>query len=223
MKSSELKEAAAVLRVLLPELTSAAADQASEAGAALRQAVGSLDAQAETAINQATAITDLGDCFVYALNAGVDFAGFGRMRSVAMTMTPRTWAAVVVVTSFVQLTLIWQAYLVASTIFTSRNQVDNYRAQLNAGFEAAELAASDLGDHTAYRALLAVHGAVIRDLTARARPLPQIIPYALPNRQPSLWLANRLYGDAARADDLARENRVVHPLFMPAAGRALSA
>lgn len=223
MKNSELKEAAAILRSLLPALTAAAADQSGEPGASLRQAVGSLAARAEAAISQATAISDLGDCMVYALNAGVDFAGFGRMRSVALDMRASGWPGVVVLTSFIQLTLIWQAYLVASTEFVSREQVDSYRVQLNAGFDAAELAASDLGDHIAYRALLAVHGAAIRDLSARARPLPQIVPYQLPVRQPSLWLANRLYGDAGRADELARENRAVHPLFMPASGRALSA
>lgn len=223
MKNTDLKEAAVTLRALLPLLADAATDQTSEAGASLRQAIGALDARAETAVSQATAITDLGDCFVYALNAGVDFAGFGRMRGVALGLAPKGWPAVVIVTSFVQLSLIWQAYLVASTDFESREQVDSYKAQLNAGFEAAELAASDLGDHAAFRALLGVHGAVVRDLTARARPLPQMVPYATATRQPSLWLANRLYGDAARADAIARENRAVHPLFMPANGRALSA
>lgn len=39
---------------------------------------------------------------------------------------------------------------------------------------------------------------------------------------PSLWLANMLYGDASRADELAKRNRVIHPSFMPTDIEALA-
>ncbi len=39
---------------------------------------------------------------------------------------------------------------------------------------------------------------------------------------PSLWWANRLYGDAGRAEELADRNRVKHSLFMPAQIEALA-
>lgn len=39
----------------------------------------------------------------------------------------------------------------------------------------------------------------------------------------SIRLSQRLYGAGDRADEVAGENKVVHPLFAPAAGRALSA
>ena len=40
---------------------------------------------------------------------------------------------------------------------------------------------------------------------------------------PLLTLANRLFGDAGRAEQLLAENRdVVHPLFMPDSGNAFS-
>jgi prophage DNA circulation protein len=50
-----------------------------------------------------------------------------------------------------------------------------------------------------------------------------MVAYAFPDRRPVLAIAQALYGDAGRADELRAENKVVHPLFMPAAGRALSA
>ena len=78
-------------------------------------------------------------------------------------------------------------------------------------------------NNTVWRALLALHGAVVRDLGARARPLPRIVPYSVATRLPLLTLANRLFGDAGRSEELLAENRdTVHPLFMPADGRALS-
>jgi prophage DNA circulation protein len=38
----------------------------------------------------------------------------------------------------------------------------------------------------------------------------------------TLILAQRLYYDASRADELRAENRIVHPAFSPRIGRALS-
>jgi prophage DNA circulation protein len=71
--------------------------------------------------------------------------------------------------------------------------------------------------------MLALHAAVTRDLTQRGRPLPRMVSYNTAASLPALALANRIYGDASRTDELIAENRAVHPLFMPAAGRALTA
>ena len=65
--------------------------------------------------------------------------------------------------------------------------------------------------------------AITRDLKDRARYMPRIIAYDVRTSMPSLALANRLYGDGSRADELRAENDVPHPLFMPPGGRALSA
>jgi prophage DNA circulation protein len=39
----------------------------------------------------------------------------------------------------------------------------------------------------------------------------------------TLMLAQRLYYDASRADELRNENHIIHPAFSKLAGRALSA
>jgi prophage DNA circulation protein len=82
-------------------------------------------------------------------------------------------------------------------------------------------AANDF-DQVTVRALVSLRAAVMRDLTARARPLPKMVSFAFPRRQPALWIAQRLYGDGDRYAEVIAENAAVHPLFMPAAGRALS-
>ncbi|GGC90280.1 hypothetical protein [Chelatococcus reniformis] len=223
MKQSEVNEAATLLRALLPLLVDAATLPTSDAAADLRRATGALSTNAAARILDATAISAMGDCFVYALNAGIGFDGWGRVRTSALLNSPSSTPAAIVLTSFVRLSLAWQSYLVATLEPKSRAEVDTYRDQLNASFEAAELAASDDGDHEGYRALVGLHAAVIRDLTTRARPLPRMLGYSLPATRPALWLANRLYGDGSRADELIAENRVIHPAFMPMRGRALSA
>jgi prophage DNA circulation protein len=56
-----------------------------------------------------------------------------------------------------------------------------------------------------------------------ARPLPRLLPYQFARVMPTLVLAQRLYADASRADEIRAENHVVHPLFCPLTGFALSA
>lgn len=74
-----------------------------------------------------------------------------------------------------------------------------------------------------YRAWSAVAGLAAADLVRRAQALPRRTTYALPASLPSVVLAQRLYADADRADELATLNAWPHPLFMPPAGIRLSA
>jgi prophage DNA circulation protein len=73
-----------------------------------------------------------------------------------------------------------------------------------------------------YRALVSLHGAITFDLNTRALPLPRIVVFQAPSILPTLWVANRLYGDAGRESELRAENNLVHPAFMPPTIRALS-
>ena len=53
--------------------------------------------------------------------------------------------------------------------------------------------------------------------------LPRMVSYTVGAVMPALTLANRIYADAGRADELAAENKIIHPAFCPREGRALSA
>jgi prophage DNA circulation protein len=44
--------------------------------------------------------------------------------------------------------------------------------------------------------------------------LPRMVSYQLPASLPALTVANLLYGDGARFDELIAENGTVHPAFM---------
>lgn len=83
--------------------------------------------------------------------------------------------------------------------------------------QRAEIAADQADDDLAlaFRALAAE---ARRDLTARAAQLPARGPYAMAGTMPALALAQRLYGTAARADQLVQQNAPRHPAAMPRAG-----
>ncbi|WP_353191414.1 DNA circularization N-terminal domain-containing protein [Pandoraea pnomenusa] len=82
--------------------------------------------------------------------------------------------------------------------------------------------AGDQGEDGAYEALRSLRAAVIADLNQRGGALAAIRTYQLPGGLPALALANRLYRDATRADELVAQIGPVHPAFCPASFRALT-
>jgi prophage DNA circulation protein len=70
-------------------------------------------------------------------------------------------------------------------------------------------------DDDALAALLALRGAVVEDLSARAAELPRVVRFTPPVTVPALALAQRLYGDPAREAEIVARNRVAHPGFVP--------
>lgn len=223
MTKTEAKAGAAMLRAVLAILLPMATDPASAAGAELRRLVGALSADAETKV----AATDFGDdllaCFAAARAAGATFVAMSRVERFAATAEPTGNPAVAVLVASLRFSAIQRARILAATTFRSRTEVEECQAVVNGSFDAVAEYAADAGDQETYRALTALHAATTRDLQQRSRPLPRMVSYSLGASMPSLALANRLYGDADRADELQNENRVPHPLFMPREGRALSA
>jgi hypothetical protein len=86
---------------------------------------------------------------------------------------------------------------------------------------AIELAAGQQ-DNPSYAALITLAGSITRYLADTARPLPRMLTYEL-IPMPGLALSQFIYSDGSRSEELAKENRVVHPAFCPAKIRALSA
>lgn len=87
----------------------------------------------------------------------------------------------------------------------------------------AEIAiAGDSGEDATYTALRAVRAAVVQDMNARGANLTALITVVSPRPVPSLVLAQRLYRDASRADELVTEASPVHPCFMPVSFKALA-
>ncbi|GGC70851.1 hypothetical protein [Chelatococcus reniformis] len=223
MKASDAKEAAALLSPVLDALLTSATDRASAEAADLRRQVGALQASAETVISNATLPAPLLACFDAARGAGATLDTMAAVRAIAVGAVASVNAAETVRQLCIRFCLIAEARVLAGVTLTSREDVDRLRDRFNAAFDPAEEFAADAMDSVNYKALVALHAAVIHDLVTRARPLPRIVNYRLAETFPTLVIANRLYGDAGRADELRAENKIIHPAFPPRAGRALSA
>jgi prophage DNA circulation protein len=66
-----------------------------------------------------------------------------------------------------------------------------------------------------YQALTALKVALTRDLGQRAIDAPRLASVTLPATLPALVAAWHIHGDAMRADEIIRRNRIRHPGFIP--------
>lgn len=136
--------------------------------------------------------------------------------------TPLSAIGIAIVNAGINMALVEEARILSNTTFTSSNDVSAAIASNNANFSSAEETIADSGDVVTYQALIALHGAVTRDLINRGLMLPSLVTYSFPRSLPSLTMAWRLYADSTRADELVAENKVIHPAFCPASGIALA-
>lgn len=111
--------------------------------------------------------------------------------------------------------------------------IEAARASSAVDFESSDaaLAARDLLDaqldahmssapDDVYQALADLRVAVVRDLTDRGASLARISTVTMGQTMPAALIAYRVYGDAARGDEIVARNSVRHPLFVPG-GQAL--
>ncbi len=82
--------------------------------------------------------------------------------------------------------------------------------------------AGDAGDDGVYVALIELKTAGMQAMTKKSVALPNMILYSFQSSIPDLVLAQRIYQDVSRADELAQGAKAIHPAFMPRQFKALS-
>lgn len=225
MTKQDLNEALTATEEILSALLLIIKGETGAVGAALVQACGQLTANGASELETDNPLfwADLANCFETARAVGASFVAMDAVRAVAEGQTPSGLPAIAIKNFAVRMALAEEAQILALTAFASRQSIDAIFDQVNASFDLAITVAADNLDNVAYTALTSLFAAVSNDLANRARPLPRMTTYIFPARLPALLLAQRLYYDPARADELIAENKPIHPLFMPMSGAALSA
>ena len=105
---------------------------------------------------------------------------------------------------------------------SSYDDAANLRDTLCALLDAEITIAGDEGEDDTYSAFRELRVAVVQDLTARGANLAHIITFSFSQPLPALVLANRIYRDASRDDQLVTQVNPVHPSFMPVSFQALA-
>jgi prophage DNA circulation protein len=90
----------------------------------------------------------------------------------------------------------------------------HYGLRVDDDVDRVEVDATD----AVYEALAEVRAQAIAELAVRGASLRPLRPYATAFPRPCLTLAQRLYQDPTRADDLVARTDAVHPGFLPQTG-----
>ncbi|HBN7019216.1 TPA: DNA circularization protein [Escherichia coli] len=99
---------------------------------------------------------------------------------------------------------------------TSRDEAESVTQRVADQLDSALLVVGDRADDELYSALLTVRSSFIDTMATVSLNLSELMQVSTGRTLPALTLANRLYQDASRADELVQEANVPHPAFMPA-------
>jgi prophage DNA circulation protein len=214
-------EVLGIVQRIGPVVLSAAMTQTGTIGVALRRSVGMMIADPNM-VNLPTFAYAFGVCTDLARYSGATLATMDVVRTAALAERPVSLAAVQTVLAIVRIALTMEARIIGDMTFASRDAIDAIWAAINDAFTQTEEVASDDLDSATYMALVNLHGTVITHLSDRARQLPRLINYSFQTVMTALRMAQRSYDDPTRYQELIAENDVVHPAFMPLAGKMLA-
>ena len=103
----------------------------------------------------------------------------------------------------------------SSLAITSKTQADALQSQITSLIDNEIDTAMDSGSRDTVNSLRDLRTKVVKDLQTRGGVLPDIMTATFNVNLPSFVLAQKIYGDATRADELLARNPTDNPLFMP--------
>ncbi|GKV88211.1 DNA circularization protein [Pectobacterium carotovorum] len=116
------------------------------------------------------------------------------------------------------------AAMVSAAVEYNPSSSDEATALQNRVCEALDDAlinVSNRGEDDVYAQLLELRKSFIDAMQIKSGTLASVMQVTVPKTLPSLTLANRLYQDATRSDELIQETNPRHPAFMPTTFTAL--
>lgn len=219
---TEFEEIEAIVKRTMKNLVAFSGKQG-RSGAELRTAVGVLLAHINTYIADGTFADRLLRCFKLATAAGINLDWMDRVIDQLTKERPRTLTSTSVVQNSLVMAMAQDGRIIRATTFVSRDDVDTTMRRMKNWFDIIKDIIADTMSGPGYEAFITLCAGITRYLTDAARPLPRMLHYNLPSSMPGLTLSNYIYGDGKRAEELAAENKIVHPAFMPRRVRALNA
>jgi prophage DNA circulation protein len=105
---------------------------------------------------------------------------------------------------------------------TSANDASAMRDSIAALIDNEITTAANQGEDDVYLSLRTLRQAVVADLDQRGSGLASIATFNFNATLPALTLANRIYRDATRSDELVVQAAPIHPAFCPTSFKALS-
>ncbi|MGY3130118.1 prophage DNA circulation protein [Bradyrhizobium sp. USDA 4501] len=221
-KRRDIAEAEPIVRRMCPVIVRTVPGLAVAAGPQFRQTVGDMSTHAADYILDGTLTHRVVISLTLARMCGATMSSLGAVRQAAMLEDPQGLIAVATKFMFASVSLAQESIASTTQTFASRDDAAQAKNVMMAAFEAVEEAVPDALDQACYMALVAMHGRLARQFYEMELLLPRVISYHYPVTYPALRMSQLVYGDATHSDELWRENKVVHPAFMPRDGIMLS-
>lgn len=193
------------------------------AGADLRSAVGKFLANFSVLIDSRVLGTELFACFEAARATGATLVSMNNVRVAMFAEAPAFPLGLSIANGGIIFSFVEQCQIISRLTFRSRPQVEVLLDEMVTIIEAIKLNKADSFAASDYENVVALSALLVQHLSATERQLPRIVNYRMPVSYPALALANRIYGDGARSEELVAENEAVHPAFMQRDVIALSA
>jgi hypothetical protein len=220
---NDVEQAADMLIGMLDTLMSGVPPSQHPQRDALRVMVATLRNNAEEEVRGTTLGTQLDQIFKQADLAGITFAGaeatvqylFGQSASKSL-LTQYIFRSALV------MAMALECKVVARTTFKTRDDAQAMIVHMTDIFEQAKMIGIDDVDVLVYQTLTAMGGAIINHLSNTGFQLPRFVAWQSKTRMPSLYLAQRIYADASRSDEIEDENGIINPCFVPMNIRVLS-
>jgi len=113
-----------------------------------------------------------------------------------------------------QLSLVQIGSVIPDITFTSSTDAETLKDQLSYIF-SAEL--DEITDYQVFDYMTKLRTAIQTELTKTGYALPELVTYTAKTNLPSCLIAQNIYQDGTRSDEIIQRNNanVVHPMFMP--------
>jgi prophage DNA circulation protein len=108
-----------------------------------------------------------------------------------------------------------QVQLAAQYQPSSREDAQSVQALVLADLDEEIVVAGDRGEDESFNTLRTLRSAMVQDMAARSESLAAIVTVQLAGPLPAPAIAQRIYRDAGRSDELITAADPVHPAFMP--------
>jgi hypothetical protein len=214
MRRSEPAELLAISSRLMTALMSFRIEPSGDTGANFRSAVGRFLTSVPDMIADHTLGTRMFECFELARLAGVTIAAMNTVRILMFAEKPIWSLSVQLINTAIILSFVEQSMLISQIEFKSRADVYVVMDAMALIVDDIKLNRSELFDVSDYRNFVDLSAALVQHLSETERKLPRIVNYTFSAHLPSLTVANFIYGDGGRSEELLAENKTVHPAFM---------
>lgn len=221
-RKRQMEQIGQIIDRFAPILLEAAVSAPGRDTAAVRRAVGNLIAYYDTYTSEGELANRLLACFSAATSVGTSIDGMERVLTVLLA---EEGVLAGIPTAFVEAAILFvlaqEARILTTMTFVSRDDVDAMSGRMRRSFEAGRDMAADDMESGIYLKIVDLAASVTRYLADTGRPLPRLINVALAPMT-ALTISNRIYGTGERWNEIVKENRIVHPAFLPRELRVLS-